>query len=275
LGEVFIEVEVNNNVAIPSGAVLIAENVNDEESYSFPEEASEDPKDFWGLHTFQDSNMQHAPAALVEGINCDENEDNFDEMHDSMNNIEDIASEVDNLYNMDIVQFAIGDSGISLLGLEDAENNENAQPMGTTASFITNSKAGISQSQVLPVYAKKSSPYALQSKPVMKKKVGRPERTIPLKITSVPVKGVDGLTQQQLEILKHRRMRDLNNEASKKCREKRKMKQTVIEDECSRMEERNRLLLKKLQRLESEVSLWSSKCASAGCSILTLNKSEL
>jgi hypothetical protein len=79
-----VDVEVKNNLAIPFEAVLIAENNNDEKTYSFPEEASKDPKDFWGLDTFDmhdTSNMQHAPPALVEGINSKENGDQLEEMH--------------------------------------------------------------------------------------------------------------------------------------------------------------------------------------------------
>merc|ERR1711915_675790 len=66
----------------------------------------------------------------------------------------------------------------------------------------------------------------VEKKP-MKKQVGRPKKTGPAQITQLPISLKNGsvsLTQEQLEQLKYRRMRDLNNEASRKCREKRKNK---------------------------------------------------
>eukprot|EP00092_Neocalanus_flemingeri_P004274 GFUD01004594.1.p1 GENE.GFUD01004594.1~~GFUD01004594.1.p1 ORF type:complete len:357 (+),score=101.54 GFUD01004594.1:263-1333(+) len=259
-----IDVEVNEDLALPTGAVLIAANNIDEPTYSFPEESSEDAKDYWGLHTFNELDLHHAPAALVEGRNSD--------------------TDVDQIYNMDIVQYAIGESGIDgMLDHDDPtsfsqhlDNNTNndhttksaketMQPVGTTASFIQSAntlikKEEISQPSPPPVYAKKSSPYALESKPVMKKKVGRPERTTPINITRLPSKGFDGLTHQQLKSLKHRRMRDLNNEASKKCRAKRKDKQTEDEQECTRLEERNVMLAERLQAMELKVAYWKTRC---------------
>jgi len=82
-----------------------------------------------------------------------------------------------------------------------------------------------------------------------KKTVGRPARQGPIAITEIPEAG---LTKEQREALKYRRMRDLNNEASRKCRKVRKAKankaETLLEEERSKNEE----LLARLQKIEAE-----------------------
>ena len=136
---------------------------------------------------------------------------------------------------------------------------------------MTNNQREISQPpHSPPFYAKKSSPYSFLSIPVMKKKVGRPERTTPITITRVPSRGEDGWTEEQLKDLKWRRMRDQNNEASKKFRENRKMKQSLAEQECNWLEERNRMLVEKLQTMEFDYSEWMEKCKSVGLTIETV-----
>jgi len=60
--------------------------------------------------------------------------------------------------------------------------------------------------------------------------------------------------------LKYRRMRDLNNEASKKCRKKRKEKLLAKEDECREEEEKNKRLREKLQTLQDKVTYLKSRC---------------
>merc|ERR1711915_854428 len=60
--------------------------------------------------------------------------------------------------------------------------------------------------------------------------------------------------------LKYRRMRDLNNEASKKCRKKRKEKLLTKEDKCKKEEEKNKRLREKLQILQDKVTYLKSRC---------------
>merc|ERR1712228_1111241 len=59
--------------------------------------------------------------------------------------------------------------------------------------------------------------------------------------------------------LKYRRMRDLNNEASKKCRKKRKEILLAKEDECREEEEKNKRLREKLQILQDKVTYLKSR----------------
>ena len=62
------------------------------------------------------------------------------------------------------------------------------------------------------------------------------------------------LAPEELKKLKYRRMRDLNNEASKKCRMNRKQKLNVKEQECQEEEEKYKMLTEKLQPMELEAA---------------------
>jgi len=59
------------------------------------------------------------------------------------------------------------------------------------------------------------------------------------------------LTDSEMTELRYRRMRDLNNEASKRCREKRKQKFNEMEKELQMQIQRNSLLQTKLKRIEA------------------------
>jgi len=61
------------------------------------------------------------------------------------------------------------------------------------------------------------------------------------------------LTEAEISDYRYRRMRDLNNEASKRCRENRKRRQDHLEAECEALKERNIKLHAKLSRLENVV----------------------
>merc|ERR1712004_152618 len=65
-----------------------------------------------------------------------------------------------------------------------------------------------------------------------KKKPGRPEREGPYNIPPIPTRNARmGMSEEELQGLKYRRMRELNNQASKACRAKRKNKQQAMEEE--------------------------------------------
>jgi len=70
----------------------------------------------------------------------------------------------------------------------------------------------------------------------VKKKAGRPMVEEPIKVTEVPKIENGGI---DLSSFKYRRMRDLNNVASRKCRVNRKMKVALIEEELLAEEEKN------------------------------------
>jgi len=96
---------------------------------------------------------------------------------------------------------------------------------------------------------------------------GRPPRPPGRTITPAVVRGrivsggeesdhfsTDGnLTDAEISDLRYRRMRDLNNEASKRCRENRKKKYEALEAEADELKAKNLQLKAKLQRIESAV----------------------
>jgi len=63
-----------------------------------------------------------------------------------------------------------------------------------------------------------------------------------------------GLTDEGVSALKYRRMRDLNNEASRRCRENRKTKQGDAEAELDALRQKNITLKQNVHHLESKVS---------------------
>lgn len=90
----------------------------------------------------------------------------------------------------------------------------------------------------------------VKKEPVIRKKtVGRPARQEPITITEIPEAG---LTKEQRQALKYRRMRDLNNEASRKCRKARKAKANKAEDLLEEERNKNEELHARLQKMEAE-----------------------
>ena len=90
----------------------------------------------------------------------------------------------------------------------------------------------------------------VKKEPVIRKKtVGRPARQEPITITEVPE---IGLTKEQRQALKYRRMRDLNNEASRRCRKARKAKANKAEDLLKEERNKNEELHARLQKMEAE-----------------------
>jgi len=63
-----------------------------------------------------------------------------------------------------------------------------------------------------------------------------------------------GLTDDEVSALKYRRMRDLNNEASRRCRENRKAKLGDAEAELDALRQKNITLKQTVQELETKVS---------------------
>jgi len=112
-------------------------------------------------------------------------------------------------------------------------------------------KEPVASTSKASVCAKKTKLHSV-TKPPMKKKPGRPERQEPFIITQVPKKSC--VSQEELEVLKYRRMRDLNNRASQLCRAKRKNKQALQEEELKDLEIKNQELKQILAAREEEVA---------------------
>ena len=95
---------------------------------------------------------------------------------------------------------------------------------------------------------------------VIKRGAGRPERETAIKITEVPKNIL--LTEEHLRLLRKKRARDLNAEASKRFRNNAKKKQQRMERDCADLEEKNKVLRMKMVSIEREVTAWKSKCKS-------------
>jgi len=114
-----------------------------------------------------------------------------------------------------------------------------------------------------PAYARKSTIHSVKKTP-MKKKPGRPEREGPYQIPTIPSrKAMNGMSEEEIQGLKYRRMRELNNQASKACRAKRKNKQAMLEEELVTEQEKNLRLRQKLDTMEKEYAQYKMSAASA------------
>jgi len=114
-----------------------------------------------------------------------------------------------------------------------------------------------------PVYARKSTLHSVK-KTSMKKKPGRPEREGPYQIPTVPSRNaMSGMTEEEIQGLKYRRMRELNNQASKACRAKRKNKQQLMEEELVLEQEKNLRLRQKLETMQKEYAQYKKLAGDA------------
>jgi len=114
-----------------------------------------------------------------------------------------------------------------------------------------------------PVYARKSTLHPVK-KTSMKKKPGRPEREGPYQIPTVPCRNaMSGMTEEEIQGLKYRRMRELNNQASKACRAKRKNKQQLMEEELVLEQEKNLRLRQKLETMQKEYAQYKKLAGDA------------
>jgi len=114
-----------------------------------------------------------------------------------------------------------------------------------------------------PVYARKSTLHSVK-KTSMKKKPGRPEREGPYQIPSLPSRNaMSGMTEEEIQGLKYRRMRELNNQASKACRAKRKNKQQLMEEELVLEQEKNLRLRQKLETMQKEYAQYKKLAGDA------------
>ena len=101
-------------------------------------------------------------------------------------------------------------------------------------------------------------------KPKTGKPVGRPERKTRLEITKITKDQLKVLPKEKLNDLKYRRMRDLNNESSKKCRQNRKQKNREQEELIKQLQGEKAIQEEQVLRLERAVSIMKRKIAAAG-----------
>lgn len=239
-------VEVTTTPTPPPEASVIAEGPVKNEA-----------EDCWGFSSLNSS------ASMVEGLSLDMGGDYT----------ESDTAEVDSIFNMDLVQYAIGESGLdgflapkveedmSIVKTEQsAPPSSIVQPEATSSKFLHR----IDPATISVILPKTEARLVMKNAggEGLKRKAGRPERQTPIQITEVPT--TSDLTEDELRSLKYRRSRDLNNEASKRCRKNRKEKQQEKERQVDEMKERNRELTMMLQQKEAEVEAWKERCRAVG-----------
>lgn len=123
---------------------------------------------------------------------------------------------------------------------------------------------------LIPLPTKVTAPKFTFSTAIKSRKRGRPEREEPREITPKLPKLPRGqitsdseyayvsdsggiLTDDEVSALKYRRMRDLNNEASKRCRQTRKQKMAINEHMVNQLTEKNEKLKNIVDRMETKV----------------------
>merc|ERR1719410_2162255 len=170
---------------------------------------------------------------------------NFMDAFDSIISNNNITAEVDNPWNtdnilkgaepdgpmFDIVEYAMDESGVKenentalypvpdvkIEVLEEVEEEKDIKPIRRRIK-----KENKDHDYDPNLKKMKKNPSTTHK--MTRKKVGRPARSKPIEVTQIPTALREKLSEVELTSLKYRRMRDLNNEASRKCRENRKKK---------------------------------------------------
>jgi len=105
----------------------------------------------------------------------------------------------------------------------------------------------------------------LEDKDFVRPEVQRVSVIVPTQATVAPAESkvlVEVKTEALTDIEKYRKMRDQNNESSKKCREKRKRKHQEAEEELIELQNRNSILKATLDKMEREVKILKQKVLS-------------
>lgn len=105
----------------------------------------------------------------------------------------------------------------------------------------------------------------LEDKNFARPDVQRVSVIVPTKSTIAPAVSkvlVEVKTEVLTDIEKYRKMRDQNNESSKRCREKRKRKHQEAEEELIELQNRNSVLRATLDKMEREVKILKQKVLS-------------
>merc|ERR1719333_1472133 len=210
---------------------------------------------------------------------------NFMDAFDSIISNNNITAEVDNPWStdsilkgaepvwpmFDIVEYAMENSGVKenentalypvpdvkIEVLEEVEEEQDVKPI--RKRIKKENKDHDYDPNLKKV--KKNPSTSLKMK---RKKVGRPARGKPIEVTQIPTALREKLSEVELTSLKYRRMRDLNNEASRKCRENRKKKAANADVEMEREMEKNRQLKATLEKMSKQKDMLAKKLKAFG-----------
>merc|ERR1719328_773635 len=188
---------------------------------------------------------------------------------DEQNNLELLNRE-----QQDALQCALQETGIDLHAFTDTftfgDGDSFVPPASASATTVDLLNVGAAQDddpdwmpeeELLQPSTSKAGRPSCARKPAIRsvqktsirKKPGRPEREGPYHIPPIPTRNARmGMSEEELQGLKYRRMRELNNQASKACRAKRKNKQQAMEEELVVEQEKNLRLRQKLENMEEK-----------------------
>jgi len=210
---------------------------------------------------------------------------NFMDAFDSIISNNNITAEVDNPWNtdnilkgaepdgpmFDIVEYAMENSGVKenentalypvpdvkIEVLEEVEEKKDVKPI--RKRIKKENKDHDYDPNLKKVKKNPSTTHKMQ-----RKKVGRPARGKPIEVTQIPTALIEKLSEVELTSLKYRRMRDLNNEASRKCRENRKKKAATADVEMELEMEKNRQLKATLEKMSMQKDMLAKKLKALG-----------
>jgi len=192
------------------------------------------PEEIWGYQTFTDNDDDFgmcAPPSVVEGtVDNSSVEDILKNMEDPVEVlVEKNTESTFDIENKDVLQWIIDDQQI-----DDIPMIENSQQEPTPAIHTVSIN--------LPEHSAPS--FFLEE---------IPQHLQPI----IEVKNED-LREDE----KYRKMRNQNNEASRKCRLNRKRKLADMEEEYELLQEKNTFLKSRLEEMENEVKVWKKKLLS-------------
>merc|ERR1712004_837468 len=284
------EVSLNNNPQMLDqlfhGSLLEEEHQPQVEEMQLVEQVMEQVGEVHQLPKQEVEEMRWISPAEAEGIvqPTKEEEEIYTFGVDDQNNLELLNPE-----QQDTLQNALQENGIDLnaFSMEDTFTFEDSfvpstSASATTESFINSTTASSATIEDLlnvgaaqdndpdwmpeeellqpstsrarrPSCARKPAIRSVQKTSMKKKKPGRPEREGPYNIPAIPTRNARmGMSEEELQGLKYRRMRELNNQASKACRAKRKNKQQAMEEELVVEQEKNIRLRQQLEIMEEK-----------------------
>jgi len=171
---------------------------------------------------------------------------------------------VNEAQNFDIVEFAMGESGV---GLDEDEKLTEDEPTKTTMDTDEDYIPDLKKIKTEPREFVEMKPVENVSIEVIeetprrrKRRVGRPINNNPITITEIPV--ACKLSDNELRALKYQRTRELNNKASRRFRLNKKKREEQSLQELEQLRAQNHHLQQTLDSMEKEVALWKEKVSS-------------
>merc|ERR1711874_830597 len=157
--------------------------------------------------------------------------------------------------NFDIVEFAMGESGV---GLDEDEKLTEAEPTKATMDTDEDYTPDVKKIKTEPREFVKMEPVENVSIEVIeetprrrKRRVGRPINNNPITITEIPV--ACKISDHELRALKYQRTRELNNKASRRFRLNKKREEQSLQ-ELEQLRAQNHHLQQTLDSMEKEVA---------------------